>query len=83
MSAIPNTASTLEIVKNGKLEAGASTFTTAAGIAMYLEYISGVLGVFAIMSGLILTWVMICKGRLEMKRIKLAIALDGRRDTDK
>lgn len=72
-----------EIVKNGKAEALASTFTTVAGVATFLEYIPGVLGIVATVSGITLTWVMICKGRLEMKRIKLAIALDGRRDTDK
>ena len=71
------------IIKNGKAEALASTFTTAAGMATFLEYIPGVLGVVATLSGITLTWVMICKGRLEMKRIKLAIALEGRRDSDK
>jgi len=72
-----------EIIKSGKSEALASTFTTLAGVATLLEFIPVMLGVVATLSGIILTWIMICKGRLEMKRIKIEIAKDGRRDSDK
>ena len=72
-----------EIVKNGKSEALGATFTTMAGVVTYFEYIPELLGVVATLSGITLTWVMICKGRLEMKRIKIAIAETGRRDSDK
>ena len=61
------------IVESGKTQALASTFTTAAGIGTILDYLPDMLGVIATMSGITLTWIMICKSRLDIKRIKLEI----------
>lgn len=75
--AIIDTASGM--AANSKTQALASTFTTMAGIGTVLDYLPNTLGVLATISGITLTWMMICKNRLEMKRIKLAIEADQQR----
>ncbi len=64
---------TSAMVENGKAQALASTFTTAAGLGTVLDYLPDALGVFATMSGITLTWVMICKVRLDIKKVKASI----------
>ena len=63
----------ITITENGKAQALASTFTTAAGIGTILDYLPDMLGIIATISGITLTWIMICKGRLDIKRIKAEI----------
>lgn len=58
------------IMEDGKLSALYATFTTAAGLGTLLDYLPDFLGVAATMSGLILTWVMICRTRLQIKVLK-------------
>ena len=65
------------ITESGKAQALASTFTTAAGIGTVLDYLPNMLGVIATISGITLTWIMICKSRLDIKRIKLEIENAG------
>lgn len=73
--AIQDTAQ--ELAKNGKIEAVTATLTTAAGAVTFLGVVPAILGIVATTSGIALTWVMICKSRMEIKRIKLAIENDG------
>jgi hypothetical protein len=63
----------ITLSENGKAQALASTFTTAAGIGTVLDYLPDMLGIIATLSGISLTWIMICKSRLDIKRIKLEI----------
>lgn len=67
----------IAITENGKAQALASTFTTAAGIGTVLDYLPDMLGIIATLSGITLTWIMICKSRLDIKRIKLEITESG------
>lgn len=67
---------TQELIKNGKLEATASTLTTAAGISTLLGFMPIALGAVATLSGITLTWVLICKSRLEIKKIQISIETD-------
>jgi hypothetical protein len=53
----------------------AATFTTISGVGTVLNYLPALLGMAATMMGIMLTWVMINKGRLGAKKIKLEIAL--------
>lgn len=61
------------IVESGKAQALASTFTTAAGVGTVLDYLPDMLGIIATISGITLTWIMICKSRLEIRKIKAEI----------
>ena len=61
------------VTESGKAQALASTFTTAAGVGTVLDYLPDMLGIIATLSGITLTWIMICKSRLDIKRIKLEI----------
>ena len=61
------------ITESGKAQALGATFTTMAGVTTILDYLPDMLGVIATLSGITLTWLMICKSRLEIKRIKAEI----------
>jgi len=64
----------ITVTESGKAQALASTFTTAAGVGTVLDYLPDMLGIIATLSGITLTWIMICKSRLDIKRIKLEIS---------
>lgn len=65
----------VQLIDNPKVQAAGATFTTTSGMLTVLNYIPNVLGILATTAGLILTWVMIRKGRLDAKKIKLEIKL--------
>ena len=54
-----------------KADAIIATTTTGLGLGTLFNYLHSMLGIIAIMSGIILTWVMICKGRLNIQKVKL------------
>lgn len=61
------------ITESGKTQALGATFTTMAGVSTVLDYLPDVLGIIATLSGISLTWLMIYKSRLDIKRIKIEI----------
>ena len=61
------------VIENVKVQAAAATLTTGFGLGTFFDYFPDVIGVVATLSGITLTWVMICKGRLGAKRNKLEI----------
>jgi hypothetical protein len=65
------------IIENVKVQAAAAALTTGFGLGTILEYLPAVLGAVGTMSGIILTWVMICKLMLEIK-IKKQTAREGK-----
>ena len=85
--------SLVQLSNNPKVQAFGATFTTASGMGTVLNYLPDALGVVATMTGIMFTWVMIRKGRLDAKKIRLEIKLmkkehlceackDNRRDHD-
>lgn len=54
-----------------KLDAITAATTTGLGLGTFFNYLPSMLGIFATMSGITLTWVMICKGRLNIQKAKL------------
>jgi hypothetical protein len=67
--------SIVELSDNPKIQAAGATFATASGMGTYLDYIPDMLGIIATTTGIILTWVMIRKGRLDAKKIRMEIKL--------
>ncbi len=65
----------IQLSDNPKIQGAGATFTTTSGMLTVLEIIPGALGVVATMMGMILTWVMISKVRLDKKKRKLEIRL--------
>lgn len=59
-----------QLAEDGKISAFYAAFTTAAGLGTLLDYIPDLLGIIATMSGITLTWVMICRTRLQIKVLK-------------
>ena len=57
--------------ENTKAAASISTATTAAGLGTVLNYIPDVLGSVATMAGIMLSWFLIRKVRMETRKIKL------------
>jgi hypothetical protein len=45
--------------------------TTSVGVSTIFEILPKVTGVVAGMSGIVLTWVLICKARVETKKIEM------------
>ena len=60
-------------IKHGIVNADAvvAATTTGLGLGTFFNYLPSVLGIIATMSGIILTWVMIGKGRLNIQKVKL------------
>lgn len=54
-----------------KLDAITAATTTGLGLGTFFNYLPSMLGIIATMSGITLTWVMICKGRLNIQKVKL------------
>lgn len=70
------------VVENTKVAASISTATTAAGLGTVLNYLPDVLGSVATMAGILLSWFLIRKVRMETKKIKLEMeVLRGRERT--
>lgn len=67
--------SLIQLTENPKAQGLAATFTTISGAGTMLNYLPAVLGMIATSAGIMLTWVMIRKGRLDTKKIKLEIRL--------
>lgn len=67
--------SLVQLSNNPKIQAAGATFTTASGMGTFLNYLPDVLGVVATMTGIMFTWVMIRKGRLDAEKIRLEINL--------
>ena len=59
------------VAENTKVAASISTVTTAAGLGTVLNYIPDVLGSVATMAGILLSWFLIRKVRMETRKIKL------------
>ena len=59
------------VVENTKVIGAVSTVTTAAGLGTVLNYLPDVLGSVATMAGILLSWFLIRKVRMETKKIKL------------
>ena len=55
------------VIENVKAQAAAATLATGFGLGTFFDYLPDVLGVAGTMSGIMLTWVMICKLMLEIK----------------
>ena len=67
------------VVENTKVIGTVSTATTAAGLGTVLNYIPDILGSVATMAGILLSWFLIRKVRMETAKIKLEMdALRGR-----
>lgn len=64
------------VLKDIKVQAAASTYTLASGFGFVFDDLSSILRIACTVSGLALTWMIICNKRLEMKRIKLGIEID-------
>ena len=64
-----------QLSDNPKIQAAGATFTTASGLGTVLNYLPDFLGIVATMTGIMFTWVMIRKGRLDARKIKLEIKL--------
>ena len=59
------------VVENTKVVGTVSTVTTAAGLGTVLNYLPDVLGSVATMAGIMLSWFLIRKVRMETRKIKL------------
>ena len=64
-----------QLSDNPKIQAAGAAFTTASGLGTVLNYLPDFLGIVATMTGILFTWVMIRKGRLDARKIKLEIKL--------
>jgi len=70
----------IQLAENPKIQGVVATYTTMSGVMTVLGYLPPILGSFGAFAGLVLTWVMICKGmggvklnKLEAKRKQLEI----------
>ena len=61
------------VIENVKAQAIAATVTTGFGLGTFFDYLPDILGVMGTMSGITLTWVMICKLMLEIKIKKINV----------
>ena len=61
------------VIENVKVQAIAATVTTGFGLGTILDYLPDALGVVGTMSGIMLTWVMICKLMLDIKLKKKTV----------
>ena len=69
------------VVENTKVVGTVSTATTAAGLGTVLNYLPDVLGSAATMAGIMLSWFLIRKVRMETKKIKLEMDVLRSRET--
>ena len=65
----------VQVAQNPNAQAAGATFTTTSGMLTYLGWLPPVLGVLATVMGMILTWFMISKVRLDKKKSKLEIKI--------
>lgn len=65
--------SLVQLGNDPKIQAVGATWTTSWGVVTVLNLIPDILGVVATIMGIVFTWVMIRKGRLDAKKIKLEI----------
>ena len=75
----------IHLSDNPKMQGFWATWTTVFGLGTVLDYIPGVLGMAGTFMGLLLTWVMIRKGWLSSKKLKLEIVMmeeQRRRDNE-
>ena len=64
-----------QLSENPKVQGFWATWATTSGILTLLEYIPVVLGVPSMMMGMVLTWSMISKVGLDIKKTKMEIKL--------
>lgn len=71
------------VVENTKVVGTVSTATTAAGLGTVLNYLPDVLGSAATMAGIMLSWFLIRKVRMETRKIKLEMDVLRQREQDR
>lgn len=73
----------LNVSENPKVAAAVSAVTTVAGVGALLDYLPDLLGCIGLVVGILLTGVLIKRGRLESKKIQLEIDLLKDRETER